>query len=259
MLPASVKDSAKIEHLDFILTKYMTYKIRQSSPWLFIATLLTVIFSGMALLIFLTIYEILPKGQPFIFILCFASIVGLAAFYLPRYTATADIEIIIDNDGIKRKWLRQFILHNREDNEYKWTEIADYVFQPDRQFDQFKLHLNDGTKFIFYHNNDHDSKDDFRKFLTNFVERVEQINDADIDKRNDIKLGKTIYETFWGLLLALLAVLMIVGIPIMLLALPTKKTPNYAMLGVAYIGAIYFVVQVYIHRKRRKVYEDSFK
>jgi hypothetical protein len=236
----------------------MTYKIRQSSPWLFIATLLTVIFSGMALLIFLTIYEIRPKGQPLIFILCFAPIVGLA-FYLPRYTATADIEIEFDNNGIKRKWLRQFILHNRKDDNFEWTEIDNYVFQPDRQFDQFKLHFKNGTKFKFYHNNDHDNKDDFRKFLSDFVQKVEQINNADNDKRNDIKLGKTIYETFGGLILALIGGLMIVGIPIMLIVFPVKKTPNYAMLGVAYIGAIYFVVQVYLHRKRRKAYEDSFK
>lgn len=236
----------------------MTYKIKQSSPWLYIATMLIVIFSGMAILIFLAIYQILPKGQPFIFILCFAPIIGLA-FYLPRFTATADIEITIDNDGIKRRWMRKFIFHNNEDEEYKWTEIADYVFQPDRQFDQFKMNLKDGTKFKFYHNNDYDSKDDFRKFLSNFVERVEQINNVDNNKLNDIKLGKTIYETFWGLILALIAVIMIIGIPIILFAFPTKKTPNYAMLGVAYIGAIYFVIQVYIHRKRRKVYEDNFK
>lgn len=195
----------------------MTYKIKQSSPWLFIATLLTVIFSGMAILISLTSYQILPKGQPLTFILCFAPIIGLA-FYLPRYTATADIEITIDDDGIKRKWLRKFIMHSSEDSEYKWTEIADYVFQPDRQFDQFKLHLKDGTKFKFYHNNDHDNKDDFRKFLSSFVERVEQINNADRDKLNDIKLGKTIYETFGGLILALLAVILIIGIPIILFA-----------------------------------------
>lgn len=181
------------------------------------------------------------------------------AFYLPRFTATADIEITIDNDGIKRRWLRKFILHNNEDDEYKWTEIADYVFQPDRQFDRFKMNLKDGTKFKFYHNNDYDSKDDFRKFLSNFVERVEQINNVDNNNLNDIKLGKTIYETFWGLILALFAVIMIIGIPIILFAFPTKKTPNYAMLGVAYIGAIYFVIQVYLHRKRRKVYEDNFK
>ena len=236
----------------------MTYKIRQSSPWLFIATLLTVIFSGMAILIFLSSSQILPKGQPLIFILCFAPVIGLA-FYLPRFTATADIEITIDSEGIKRRWVRQFILHNKQDDEFKLKEIDDYVFQPDRQFDQFKLHLKNDTKLKFYHNNDHDDKDDFRKFFSDFVERVEQLNNADKDKRNDIKLGKTLYETTGGLILAVFAVIVIIGLPILLIALPTKKTPNYFGLGVGYTGAIYFLVQVYIHRKKRKEYENSFK
>ena len=236
----------------------MTYKIRQSSPWLFIATLLTVIFSGMAILIFLSSSQILPKGQPLIFILCFAPVIGLA-FYLPRFTATADIEITIDSEGIKRRWVRQFILHNKQDDEFKLKEIDDYVFQPDRQFDQFKLHLKNDTKLKFYHNNDHDDKDDFRKFFSDFVERVEQLNNAAKDKRNDIKLGKTLYETTGGLILAVFAVIVIIGLPILLIALPTKKTPNYFGLGVGYTGAIYFLVQVYIHRKKRKEYENSFK
>ena len=71
----------------------------------------------------------------------------------------------------------------------------DYVFQPDRQFDQFKLHLKDGRKFKFYHNNDHDGKDDFQNFLADFSVKVKQYNNADNDKKNDIRLGKTIYET----------------------------------------------------------------
>ena len=212
----------------------------------------------MAILIFLSSSQILPKGQPLIFILCFAPVRGLA-FYLPRFTATADIEITIDSEGIKRRWVRQFILHNKQDDEFKWKEIDDYVFQPDRQFDQFKLHLKNDTKLKFYHNNDHDDKDDFRKFFSDFVERVEQLNNADKDKRNDIKLGKTLYETTGGLILAVFAVIVIIGLPILLIALPTKKTPNYFGLGVGYTGAIYFLVQVYIHRKKRKEYENSFK
>jgi hypothetical protein len=239
----------------------MTYKIKQSSPFLYVVTLLTVIFSGTAILLFLSSNHVLPKEQPLIFILCFAPIIGFA-FYLPRFTATAEIEITIDDEGLKRKWLRQFIWHSKPDNEFKWAEIDDYAFQPDRQFDQFKLHFKDGTKFKFYHNNDHDSKDDFRKFLLDFVHKVEQLNNADNNKRNDIKLGKTIYETTLGLLLAIVAVIMIVGLPIMIFVLPHKgtlKSSNYAMLGASYIGAIYFIVQVYTHRKRRKEYEDSFK
>ena len=85
-----------------------TYKIKQSSPWLFITTLLTVIFSGMTILVFLTSNQILPKGQTLLLILYVSPVIGLA-FYLPRFIATADIEILIDEDGIKRKWLRQFI------------------------------------------------------------------------------------------------------------------------------------------------------
>ena len=231
-----------------------TYKIKQSSPWLFITTLLTVIFSGMTILVFLTSNQILPKGQTLLLIVYVSPVIGLA-FYLPRFIATADIEILIDEDGIKRKWLRQFIFHSKQDDEFKWTEIDDFVFQPDRHFDQFKLHFKNGTKFKFYHNNDHDNKDDFRKFLSNFVQKVEQLNNADNDKRNDIKIGKTIYETTWGLVLAAIAVIMIVGIPIMLFILPHKGTPkisNYFYLAASYMGAIYFVIQVYIHRKRGK-------
>lgn len=219
---------------------------------------MTVIFTGVAILIFLSKHQFIPKGQPITFILVFAPIIGLA-LYLPRFTATTDIEITLGDEGIKRRWLRQFILHNKSDVDFKWNEIADYVFQPDRQFDQFKLNLKDGSKFKFYHNNDHDNKDDFKKFLLDFVQRVEQLNNADNDKRNDIKLGKTIYETTAGLILAVVALIMLVGMPIMLFMFPTKKTPNYAALGVSYVGAIYYVGQVYIHRKRRKEYENDFK
>ena len=239
----------------------MTFKITQSSPWLFLLTFLTVIFSGVAILIFLSSNQILPKGQPLIFMLCFAPICGLA-FYLPRFTATADIEITLNNSGIKRTWMRQFILQNKPDSEFKWSEIEDYVFQPDRQFDQFKLHFKDGTKFKFHHNTDHDSKDDFRKFILEFAQRVGQLNSANDDNSNDIKLGKTIYETTWGLIFAVIAIIMIVGFPVMLFVLPHKGTlkgSNYAMLGASYIGAIYYVIQVYTHRKMRKEYEDRFK
>ena len=226
-----------------------TYRIKQSSPWLFITTLLGVIFAGMAILLFLSSHHFLPKGIT-VFVLTFIPIIGLA-FYLPRFTATADIEINLDNLGFERKWIRQFIFHNKQDIQFQWSEIADYVVEPDKQFDQFKLHLKDGTKFRFYHNNVHNNKDDFRRFLYGFRAKVDEIN-SDKDKSNDIKLGKTIYETTWGLVLAGFAIMVMIGFPILLFALPTKRTPNYGMIGVAYVGAIYFLIQVYIHRQKKK-------
>jgi hypothetical protein len=237
----------------------MKYRIKQTSPLLFILTLLTVIFVGMSILVWLSSHQIFNNGQPLFCILCFASIIGLA-YYLPRVTSIAEIEITIENEGVKRQWLRQFIFHNKPDNDFKWTEIDDYVFEPDRQFDKFKLKFKDGTKFKFYHNNDHDSKDDFKRFLNDFVQKVEELNSVG-NKRNGIKLGKTIYETSWGLLIAVIAIIIVIGLPILLFVLPHKgtlKSGNYAVLGGSYVGAIYYIGQFYTHRKKRKVYEDSF-
>lgn len=155
------------------------FKIRQSSPWLTVATILIVIFVGMAIIITLSANHVFPDHQPLIFILGFPLIFGVT-FYLPRYTATADIEILIGDEGLKRTWLRQFIFHHKKDDEFRWNEIENYVFQPDRQFDQFKLKVKDGRKFGFYHNNDHDGKDDFKKLLFYFSEKVNQHNKASI-------------------------------------------------------------------------------
>ena len=219
---------------------------------------MTFLFLGMGILIYLAKNQVLQKEPKILVFVIVAPVIG-GAFFLPRYTATAEIEITIDDEGVKRKWLRRFLLSSKSDIEFKWADIEDYVFQPDRKFDQFKLHLKDGTKFKFYHDNGHNEKDDFSKFLSDFILRVKRLNIADYDKRNDIKLGKTIYETTGGLILAAFAVVVIIGLPIMLIALPTKKTPNYFGLSAAYTGVIYYLIQVYIHRKRRKEYEDSFK
>ena len=236
----------------------MTYKIKQSSPLLWFFSFLTFLLVGMGTIIYLANNNVLPKEPKFLVFVIVASVVG-GAFFLPRYTSTAEIEMTINEEGIKRKCIRRFLLGSQSDLEMKWTDIEDYIFQPDRKFDQFKLHLKNGKKIKFYHDNGHDNKDDFRKFLFDFSQRVEKLNNADKDKQNDIKIGKTIYETTGGLILAAFAILIIVGLPIFLIAIPTKHSPNYFGLGTAYIGAIYFLVQVSIHRKKRKEYEDSFK
>jgi len=227
-----------------------TYSIRQTSPTLWVISLLLTIFTGMGIAIALAANGLLPKGQMWLSIVIIAPFFILA-FKIPRYTATVDIEIIIDEYGLKKKWLRQFVFQNHPDIEIKWTEVKDYVFEPDRQFDKFKMTLKDGTKFKFFHNNDYNDKDDFIKFLHEFELKVQQIN-TDQDKTNDIKRGKTIYETKWGLLLAAFAIVFIIGVPIMLIAIPPKKTPNYGALGASYFGAIFFLTQVILHRQRNR-------
>lgn len=212
--------------------------------------MLVTIFAGMGIFLALSAIGLIPKGQIWLAFVIILPIFFLA-FKVPRYTATVDIELTIDEEGLKKKWLKQFIFSNKPDLDIKWTEIQDYVFEPDRQFDKFKMTLKDGSKFKFFHNNDYNDKDDFLQFLQDFEHKVTKLN-TDNNKINDIKRGKTIYETNWGLLLAAFLILMIIAVPIMFVFFPTKNTPNYAAIGASYVGAIYYLFQVYIHRRQNK-------
>ena len=223
------------------------YNIKQTSVFLWIFLLLASLFAGTGLMILVTKTGLIPN-EP-IFTIALVAPIIFFAFKVPRYTATVDIEITIDNEGLKKKWLSQFLFQKRPDINIQWTEIKDFVFEPDRQFDKFKLTLKDGTKFKFHHNTDHDNKDDFQQFRLDFEKTIANHNK---DNLNEIKRGKTIYETFWGLALAGISVVMLLAIIVMFIFFPIKKTTNYAALGASMIGAIYFILQVYVHRKNNK-------
>ncbi|MDR3025740.1 hypothetical protein [Chryseobacterium sp.] len=226
-----------------------TYNIKQTSVFLWVFSLLASIFVGAQLMILMTKMGLISKDQP-VFIIVLVAPIIFFAFKVPRYIATVDIELIIDNEGLKKKWLKQFLFQNSPDRNISWTEIKDFVFEPDRQFDKFKLTLKDGTKFKFHHNTDHNSIDDFQQFLFDFERKISKLN-TNNDKINNIGRGKTIYETVWGLALSVISILIIVAIIVVFIFFPMKRTTNYAALGASIIGAIYFISQVYIHRKNR--------
>jgi hypothetical protein len=228
-----------------------TYNIKQTSVFLWIFSLLASIFAGIGLMILIIkTTGIIPKDQP-IFIIAVVAPIIFFAFRIPRYTATVEIELSIDNEGIKKKWLKQFLFQSRPDRNINWTEIKDFVFEPDRQFDKFKLTLKDGTKFKFHHNTDHNNKDDFHHFRLDFEKKIAKLN-SEKDRANNIKRGKTIYETVWGLILAVIGIVMIIASIVIFLFFPSKKTTNYAMLGASAIGTVYFIFQVYDHRKKNR-------
>lgn len=228
-----------------------TYNIKQTSVFLWIFSLMASIFAGIGLMILIIkATGFIPKDQP-IFIIALVAPIIFFAFKVPNFTAAVDIELTIDNEGIKKKWLRKFLFQNRPDSSIYWTEIMDFVFEPDRQFDKFKITLKDGTKFKFHHNTDHDNKDDFQQFRLDFEKKIAKIN-SDKDQTNDIKRGKTIYETVWGLILAVIGIIMLISIIVIFIFFPIRKTTNYAMLGASAIGTIYFIFQVYDHRKKNK-------
>jgi hypothetical protein len=222
-----------------------TFQIRASSWVIFILTLLTVIFGGSALGI-----ALLPtKGNPSIAIAMAVVVIG-GAFYATRLTARAMTEWTITENEIHLQWLDQFIFHNKPDLTIKWSDIQEYKYQPDKNFDLFKLKLTDGTVVKLWHNTS-TTNDDFHRFVGTFERRVQAYNQKDTDTSNDIKRARTIYETKLGLALAVFAGLCLVGIPILIAILPHKSKINWAGFGVGYAGALFFILQVVVHRRKQ--------
>ncbi len=235
-----------------------TYRIKQSSPGIFVIALLAGIFAGGGGLIALGAYHIVTFQNDLFLIICFLPLC-LLAFWLARKVSSAGIAIKMDETGLKLTWVKQFIFFREADDEFAWGEITDYVFEPDRQFDRIRLHLKDGYTFSIRHNNDDDGKDDFRRFLDDFIRKVGQINDSDSDKSNDIRIGKNVFESTGGLVMAIVLLAVMILAPVSIFLFPPAKPVQYVRMMALYAFALFFVARVFVARKKRKAYEESLK
>lgn len=237
-----------------------TFHFKAASWILFFLTFIFSIVGGISLVAFLTNNGFLPKGYAIGNLLYIGS-VFLITIYLIRLAAFAKVEITISENTISIKWLEHFLFDNRPDVNIPLSEVAEYVNQGDSNWDWIKIKLKDETVYRIWHSN-YLSKDDYRRFVSAFIHAVKNFNESiegSVDKGtlqsklSIIQRSKTIYKTTWGLILGIIGVMMIVGIPILLFVLPIKRTPNYGLLIAPYIGAIYFVSQVYLKRKKDKM------
>ncbi|MFT3704799.1 MAG: hypothetical protein QM802_20710 [Agriterribacter sp.] len=227
----------------------MIYKIKQVSPGLWIITLLATIFAGMGLLIIAAVSPLFDNNNDILFpVLLILIPFIIMAFILPRYTASRNIEIELDDTFFRQRIVTQYLFQKSSDYEVQWVDIRDFLFEPGRQFDKFKITNKNGEVLTIFHNNDV-RKDDFLQFRKDFEQRVSTVNR---EKNLDIRDAKTIYETGWGVVLAIIAIAGIIGIPILLYYVPTIKPKNYTGIGVFYLGAIFFLFQVIIYRTKNK-------
>jgi hypothetical protein len=68
---------------------------------------------------------------------------------------------------LQLRWLDQFIFHNTPDLNIRWSDIQEYKYQPDRNFDLLKIKLTDGTVVKLWHNTS-TMNDDFERFVSGF-------------------------------------------------------------------------------------------
>ena len=232
----------------------MTYQIKQTSLAILIVSNFVVI--GIAALVILPIdrYIIHQNSHNFpvlllsLYVIPFIILYPLMT-YVPRRLSSANVEMYMTQHGLEQRWLQHFLFQKQENKTIAWSEINEYVFQPEWRFDRFTLYMHDGTKLNIVHNHDH-NKDDFKLFIKDFVQRVEEENAT----QNAEPIGRGRKDhTRQIRVMTIFLVLFALFIPVVLVN-PTKPipTPKYIMLWGLYVFVV-FVLLKYIQRLKRDI------
>lgn len=222
-----------------------TYRIKQSSPIIFIITLIFLICSP--IILFKDVLNEIHDQKNLVMILIVALFFGV--YYLARFVSTAIIQIKMDELGIKITWAKQFFLQKRSDFKIEWIDISEFKIEPDRNWDKFKIISKNDNKFQILHNTDYDGKDDYSNFLKDFEIKVKEINSDNIES-NDINRVPNFYESTAGLLFAIFLTISLVVLTILMIK-SKHHVSNIAAIAAAYFGAFYYIFQVYNHRKNK--------
>lgn len=223
------------------------FKIKLSSLLIYSATTTVILLTGM----FLGVYMALTHANDVYFFLLI--LFGLAALvFIPDLLSTALTEWSITEREIKIRWLSQFLFQKKIDTTVTLGNIEEYIFQPQRRFSFLKIKLRDNTAFKYWHSNNA-VEDDFDKFLKCFEQAVIEYNDTGINILQAVKRGKTIYETTYGLFLAIIMAVLMISYLIAVWEFnyqPRNLTWVYVLS--AFSGGIYFITQVIGHWKQKR-------
>jgi hypothetical protein len=232
----------------------MTYKIKTTSRVLWILTLISTLFGGVILT-----FSFLPKDAT---VTIGAVILIMAlAFFLQRYTSLAIVTVNLTDKEISFNWVKQYIFHNQPNRQIPLNEIESYKYQPDQNFDLFKLTMKDGSEIRLWHFT-FTSGDDFDKLAMDFSQTVvkhnkqqkRQLKKTKFDQSEvGIKRAKIIFELASAPFIAAFAILLIIAVPLILYFKPADTSKNPFILLAPMAGAIFFLIQFYKYRRKRNV------
>lgn len=206
--------------------------------------------------------EFLPKGDTISIISVI--LILLLAFFLQRFTSTALVEVTLTKNDISIRWLSQYIFHKYPDRTILLSDIETYKYQPDNNFDLFKLTMKDGSEIKLWHFA-LTFRDDFDKLVIDFPQLVSRFNkrvtakthsQPDIPQTHNepqtIRRAATIYESGGAIFIAAFAVVVIIAVPLILYFNPSDRQKNPFVLLAPMTGAIFFLTQFFRYRKNNK-------
>ncbi|MBQ2489431.1 MAG: hypothetical protein II525_06475 [Bacteroidales bacterium] len=155
------------------------YRVLQISRWrAFVACMLSIVFP--LILIIPRMHACNVQWKIWVWIVTNVLIFfGLYGVIL-RYTATAEVEITMDETGVRFQCVKPFWLHKTGlERSFKWDEMADYTFfykffNSSGLYERFLLRLKNGEKFRFFHYDWIWTNDEYIQFeidINNFFEK----------------------------------------------------------------------------------------
>ena len=232
-----------------------TYNIRTTSWPVWILTLIVSLIVGGFLIAAMGI-----RNYSIVMILMI--IILFTSFYLQRFTSRGQVQILMTDTTFQIKYLNQSIFSKESDRNITLSNIESYKYQPDRNFDLFKLTLKDKNEIHIWHYSGF-ADDDFEKLILEFPNITLDYNNhkenistnksaSEETKLVKIKREKTLYEGKIGLFLAGLAIIFIALFIYLIATNKLKNSSGIFGLLASISGAIFFLGQFFKYRKEEK-------
>lgn len=159
------------------------------------------------------------------------------------------VELILDREGVQLVWIKQFFLHKKKNMTVRWEDIKDYMYQPEQYFDLFRIRLHNKEKIKLSLD---EGNEEFYFFYLEFEEFMKELSSS--NQNIKIKRSKTIYETTYGLIMAVILGLLIIGGLLMFIFIKPKNSSLsiYFYLGATVVGGLFYILQVYRMRQSAK-------
>ncbi len=216
-----------------------TYKFNSTRIWIFLPILIILIVS-----VSIILSDLLKPYEGFLgFVLFLIQVV--ISFILSWAISTIKLEVIIDESKIKIRKLKGILPY--ETKEFEFTEIDEYKYTPDRNFDTLKIKLkNRKTIRLVRLDTVVNRNKEFNKFVNRFSSIVNKLND---ENKTEIYRVLNFYETKQGIYIAYIFAICIAFLIVSLFLTP--NTMNKAGAIVAIMGGSFYIFQV-IHFRRKK-------
>lgn len=110
----------------------------------------------------------LPKTENEIVSILQFAVIFLTSFYIANQAAMAKVKVVLSKEGITHIWIRKFLISRGNDIKIPWDIVNNYVFQKEKTFDSFIIHLTNKTRYKINRMNALPIKGDFKKLVEDF-------------------------------------------------------------------------------------------